>query len=85
MIIADLAGLVQNIQIAYKKEVMPPKPLEELEKYLYCPILHIKPGIYNNKPTIRVFIDNTLTPPQLRELKEAYLKREWKRGLKNLL
>lgn len=75
MIVADLIGIAQEIQIAYKKEVMPPKPFEELEKYLYCPILYIKPGVYNKKPTIRVFIDHNVSPGQMYMLKQAYLKR----------
>lgn len=78
MILADLVDVIDEVQIAYDKEVMPPKTIDSLEKYWYCPILHIKPGVYNRKPTIRVFIDATVSPQQRSLLRSAYVKRNKK-------
>ena len=78
MILVDLVEVLNEVQIAYGKEVMPPKVIDNLEKYWYCPILNIKPGVYNHKPTVRVFIDATISPSQRSILRQAYMKRNKK-------
>ena len=75
MIVADLIGLVKEVQIAYKNEVMPPKNLDELERYYWCPILNIRPRVYDRKPTICAVIDHEISPEQRYKFKMDYQKR----------
>lgn len=69
MVVADLAGIASEIQLVSGKDAMKPMKLEDLEKYAYCPILKITPGVYARKAVIRVFIDKYINLNEMRRIK----------------
>ena len=74
MVVADLVGVVDIIQLAYDKNVMKPAHIKDLETYAYCPILKIVPGVYARKAIIRVFIDNHISMGDMRRIKRRFMQ-----------
>lgn len=69
MILADLIGLVEEVQLVCDGDAMRPAKVKDLDKYIYCPIIKIKPGVYARKAIIRVYIDKHVSMVEIRRIK----------------